>query len=273
MYLVNGNSFAYFIADKVNVRCVPAISYRMHALLRPDRHYRLQLSILIGHPLVIVLRFLKYAAILIICALVSVIAYESYAVWDAERRTQAVLETWLAKPRPVALEALSSEQKDILLAIEDPGFYQHKGVDFTSPGQGMTTITQALVKLLYFDPFEPGFAKIEQSLIARFVLDRHLTKNQQLTLFVNNAYLGEAGGRQVYGFADGAQTYFNKAFAELNRQEFIGLVAMLIGPNAIRPDKPGPYNKRLRRVIAVLEGACRPAGVLDATYAQCGSSG
>lgn len=221
----------------------------------------------------VLLRLLKYIAVSVVCAVVGIVIYETYAVWDAERRTEAVLETWLSKPQPVSLGDLSPEQKRILLAVEDPGFYGHKGVDFGTPGQGMTTITQALVKFLYFDAFKPGFAKIEQTLIARFVLNRHLSKDQQLTLFINHAYLGQADGRQILGFADGAMTYFNKPFGKLESKEFIGLVAMLIGPNAIRPDKPVPYNARVARIVALLAGQCKPSGIFDATYEECTSAG
>ena len=206
---------------------------------------------------------------LVILVIAGVVIWQAYAVWRAETQTAEILSVWLAKPRPLALTSLSPEQKDILLKIEDPGFYHHKGIDFASPGQGMTTITQALVKLLYFDPFRPGFAKIEQSLIARFVLNRHLSKNQQLSLFINHAYLGRFGNKQIRGFAEASQTYFGKPFEELNRDEFIGLIAMLIGPNAIRPDKPAAYEKRIARIKAMLAGKCHPSGVLDASYKGC----
>lgn len=214
-------------------------------------------------------RSLRLALILGLAALAGLAGWEGYAVWKAERRTADILAAWMAKPQPLSLASLSPEQKEILLQVEDPGFYSHHGIDVTSPGQGMTTITQALVKLLYFDPFRPGFAKIEQSLIARFVLDRHLSKDQQLALFINHAYFGAQHGRQLHGFADASQAYFGKPFGELNRDDYIGLVGMLIGPNEVRPDKTGPYNERVARIKALLAGKCRPAGVFDPLYSGC----
>jgi membrane carboxypeptidase/penicillin-binding protein len=53
-----------------------------------------------------------------------------------------------------------------LLTVEDPHFYTHDGIDASTPGAGITTITQGLVKLYYFHPFKPGIAKLRQSLIA-----------------------------------------------------------------------------------------------------------
>ena len=197
-------------------------------------------------------------------------AYEGYALWRAEARTPQILAAYLAKPQPVALAALTPDRKEILLKVEDPGFYQHKGIDWSSPGQGMTTITQALTKFLYFKRFRKGFAKIEQSLIARFVLDRHLTKDQQLALYINQAYLGEIDGKPIRGFEAASLAYFDKPFAEINSEEYLGLVGMLISPNALRPDKhPDAYKERVARIENLVAGNCKPTGVLDALFAAC----
>ena len=66
---------------------------------------------------------------------------------------------------------LSKRQKEILLKVQDPGFYDHSGIDLWTPGAGLTTITQAIVKKLYFNDFKSGIAKIKQSLIARFAVN------------------------------------------------------------------------------------------------------
>jgi len=196
--------------------------------------------------------------------------YEGYAVWRAESRTKQIIATTLSKPQSIRIADLSPEQKDILLKVEDPAFYDHNGVDLSSPGQGMTTITQALVKFLYFDPFKPGFAKIEQSLIARLVLNRHLTKDQQLTIFVNQAYFGEHASKKIRGFENASRVHFGKPFSQLGTDEYIGLVGMLIGPNKLRPDKyQDAYRERVARIEMLLAGGCQPTGVLDAWYKEC----
>ncbi len=192
-------------------------------------------------------RTFKKVTLVFAAAITCLMLWEANAVRSAESRSDAVLSKWLAKPQPLSLAALTPERKDILLRVEDPAFYEHKGVDFFSPGQGMTTITQALVKFLYFDTFTPGFAKIEQSLIAHFVLDRRLNKDSQLTLFLNQAYFGDQNGREIRGFAEAAESYFAKPFAALDQDEYIGLVAMLIGPNDVNPANKQRYGERVRR--------------------------
>src|SRR5262245_3552880 len=79
-------------------------------------------------------------------ALTGTAVYETYAVWQAHRKTPNIIGAALEAATEVSLTDLSQRRRDILLAVEDPGFFQHRGVDLSSPGQGMTTITQALVK-------------------------------------------------------------------------------------------------------------------------------
>lgn len=215
-------------------------------------------------------KFFKIGTILAFLGLNTLAAYEAYALWDAEKRSGEVVAAALAIPQKLKLSDLSRQQLDILLAIEDPGFYDHSGVDFSSPGQGLTTITQGLVKFLYFDRFTPGFAKLEQILIARFVLNHHMSKEQQLAVFINQAYLGQINGVEIRGFAEGANIHFGLPFQLLSKDQYIGLVGMLIGPNELRPDKyKEALEQRVARIKAMLAGKCKAEGVLDAWYENC----
>lgn len=213
---------------------------------------------------------LRKLALLALAGIASLVAFEAHAVWQTDSRTGDILAAALSKPQPLGVEQLSARQIDVLLAVEDPAFHDHSGIDVASPGQGMTTITQALVKFLYFDPFEPGFAKIEQSLIAWLVLDRRLDKQQQLALFLNQAYFGTRDGIDIRGFAEASSVYFGKPVADLSEDEYIGLVAMLIGPNALTPDRHADaHRERVERIKRLVSGAREPAGVFDPWYEGC----
>ena len=48
-------------------------------------------------------------------------------------------------------------RRDWLLAVDDPMFYHHHGIDSRTRGAGYTTITQGLVKTLYFGHFRPAY--------------------------------------------------------------------------------------------------------------------
>jgi membrane carboxypeptidase/penicillin-binding protein len=150
--------------------------------------------------------------------------------------------------------------------VEDPAFYRHLGVDLESPGAGMTTITQGLVKLLYFpEGFKPGIGKIRQTLIAQYALDNLVSKDKQLDLLLNVAYLGNRDGRPVHGFADAARTYFGKDFRVCSDTEFQSIVAMLLAPDRLTPGTPA-HAERMRRIDAYLSGAYHPESVLDVEY-------
>lgn len=155
---------------------------------------------------------------------------------------------------------LNGQHLQILLAVQDPHFFSHRGTDFS--GGTMTTITQALVKIYYFDRFRPGIRKIEQSLIARFAMDDLVTKDDQLRLFLNTAYMGNIEGREVHGFSDAAWAYFGKSFEELERSEFIALIAMLSGPNRFDPIRhPEASARRVEQIERLLTGECGRGGL------------
>jgi membrane peptidoglycan carboxypeptidase len=196
-------------------------------------------------------------------------AYEAVQVLRAKSNTPAALAS-VAK-RPLRLADLPQPRRDMLLAVEDPGFYRHNGVDFSTPGGGMTTITQSLVKGLYFpDGFKPGFAKIEQSLIAWAVLDPAVSKEEQLEIFLNHASFGMQDRRPVIGFEDAARTFYARPVAELGDREYLSLVAMLIAPSALDPRTHAKENaRRVDRIEAMLAGKCKPAGLRDVYYDAC----
>lgn len=205
-------------------------------------------------------------AVLGVAALLITLHYVQ-EVGRARRDTPALVAAALNGPGiELGLDDMSAEREATLIAVEDPMFRHHKGVDLATPGAGMTTITQGLVKLLYFpDGFHPGVAKIRQTLIAQYALDALASKDDQLRLFLNITYFGHQDGRAIYGFADAARTYYEKEFASLTDDEFLALVAMPIGPNAFKPGTDAS-TERMERIRRYLSGAYQPSGVLDVEY-------
>lgn len=215
----------------------------------------------------------KRTAMLAGALLLLFVGWEGFAVARARWRTPVIMA---ANAHPVTTaDQIGQRRVTMLLKVEDPGFYHHHGVDFSTPGQGATTMTQALVKRLYFPGgFHPGFGKIEQSLIARFVFDRAASKRQQFDMFLNLASFGRQQGRDVIGFADAARTFYGKELTALDDRQFLGLVAMLMAPNALDPVRHARDNdERVRRIVALIEGRCRPRGVNDVRYPDCASAG
>ncbi|GEO05224.1 hypothetical protein AAE02nite_28880 [Adhaeribacter aerolatus] len=167
------------------------------------------------------------------------------------------------------LNDLTDEQLQALLKVQDQNFYNHKGFDISTPGTGVTTISQGLVKFYYFDKFKPGIGKIKQSLIARFAFDPMTPKDTILKLFINEVYLGQHNGKEVKGFENAANAYLSKSFKELTWNEYLGLVAMIRSPNNLHYLKDKEVNQeRVARIKKVLAGEYVPIDNSDWLYGQ-----
>src|SRR5262249_40989976 len=128
-------------------------------------------------------------------------------VWAYNAAPEIVARHLASRPVRVTPDDLPAGGLDMLLRVEDPRFFSHPGVDLSTPGAGYTTITQGIVKFLFFDHFRRGLDKIRQTLIA-LALDRRIDKRTQLTVLLSSAYMGSLrDGREVHGFAEAAQVY------------------------------------------------------------------
>jgi membrane peptidoglycan carboxypeptidase len=213
-------------------------------------------------------RIARRSALALAVALAAGTAYYARAVVRAWRATPGILaELSRSGAIELDLDDFPPGWLDDLLAVEDPGFYRHHGIDLWTPGAGITTITQGMVKYLYFERFRPGIAKLEQSLLAALALEPMVDKQTQLTIFVNTCYLGTQDGRPVRGFAQAARAWFGKPFAKLSRGEYHALVAMLISPETFHVrERPESNARRVERIQKLLAGSYRPKGLLDLYY-------
>ena len=159
--------------------------------------------------------FLKLAALFLMALLAAMIIVFGWAYF----RTPGLVSQF-ERVRPSALEPaqFGKVRPEWLLAVDDPTFYRHHGLDSRTPGAGCTTITQGVVKFLFFDGFRPGllrWRKVHQTIIA-LAFDARVSREEQLRLFVDNAYLGNQRGQSVRGFLEASAAYFDKSFAQLS---------------------------------------------------------
>lgn len=208
--------------------------------------------------------------IVFVCALLVASAIWPVAVVVRARQASGDLIADARRRVPLVLtvDRLSAWQQQALLRVEDPSFYQHHGIDLHTPGQGLTTITQSLVKWIYFERFVPGvFNKLRQSLIARYVLDGALSKSAQIDLYVNMVYLGQSNGRAVRGFAEAARAYYGKPFEQLDETEYLSIIAMINSPEGFHVQRRAAANtERVRRIRKLLSGEYQPNGLRDMYY-------
>jgi penicillin-binding protein 1A len=130
-----------------------------------------------------------------------------------------------------------------ILAAEDDAFFQHRGIDFMgiaramvanvfsgSRSQGASTITMQVARNFYLSSEKTFTRKIYEVLLASEI-ERTLTKNQILELYLNQIYLG----KRAYGFAAAAQTYFGKEISQINLAEAAMLAGLPKAPSAYNP--------------------------------------
>ena len=143
----------------------------------------------------------------------------------------------------VKINQVPEVMKQAILAAEDDRFYQHSGVDvfgfaraaaanLVSGGkkQGASTITMQVARNFFLSSEKTVTRKLYEVLLA-LKIEKNLTKDQILELYINQIYLGQ----RSYGFASAAQIYFGKSLDQLTPAEAAMLAGLPKAPSAYNP--------------------------------------
>lgn len=141
------------------------------------------------------------------------------------------------RPRRVKIPDLSVPRFffDALLIGEDRRFYSHYGIDwFTFPTRPFrrklpgSTLTQQLVKNMYFDQSKWGRNKIRRKIVeapCAILLERMYSKSEILNLYAAYVWWGN-----TKGLPSAAQVYFETEYSQLTPVQLIALATALMGP-------------------------------------------
>jgi penicillin-binding protein 1A len=145
--------------------------------------------------------------------------------------------------RIVTLNEIPKHLIDAFLVSEDRDFFQHAGISWRGITrsiivnlkhrkivQGASTITQQLVKLLFFDSRKTFNRKIKEQLVALLV-ERHFTKEQILETYLNHVYFGCG----IYGVEAAARRFFGKSASEMSLAESAALASIVKSPGQYCP--------------------------------------
>ncbi len=143
---------------------------------------------------------------------------------------------------PIAFADIPKDFISALLSAEDDNFANHYGVDLSSllraatqilrSGQiqsGGSTITMQVAKN-YFLTSERSFSRKINEILLALQIERELSKDEILELYVNKIYLGH----RAYGIEAASQVYYGKPIGELS----LAQMAMIAG----LPKAPSRYN-------------------------------
>jgi penicillin-binding protein 1A len=143
----------------------------------------------------------------------------------------------------VRIQDVPDYLKKAVLAIEDARFYDHGGVDLTGilragtvaltnghASQGASTITMQVARNFFLSSEKTYTRKIYEMLLA-YKIERALTKDQILEVYMNQIYLGQ----RAYGFASAARVYFGKDLKDITLAEAAMLAGLPKAPSAYNP--------------------------------------
>lgn len=144
------------------------------------------------------------------------------------------------------IEAIPPVVKNAFISAEDKNFYNHDGIDYVAIARaginnlknsgsgkrpvGASTITQQVAKNFLLSNELSYKRKIREAILA-FRMERAMSKERLLELYLNEIYLGEG----TYGVAAAALNYFNKSLDELSIAEAAFLGALPKAPNNYHP--------------------------------------
>lgn len=130
-----------------------------------------------------------------------------------------------------------------LVAVEDPNFYMHNGVDFdymakniiNGQTHGHMTLTMALARNICSQIGRQSRTRrtVKMFFLLPLVLEKHYNKSQILTLYLNHVNFY---GNQ-YGIEAASQTLFGCKTADLQIQQIALLIGMLKGQGVYNPYK------------------------------------
>ena len=146
------------------------------------------------------------------------------------------------------------------LSAEDKNFFEHPGIDAkgvlraviknisnvinSKRLEGASTITQQVAKNFLLTNEVSLQRKLKEAILA-FRIERSLSKQRILELYLNQIYLGQGS----YGIAAASLEYFDKSIDELNYEEAALLAALPKAPSRYNPYKNEDIAKFRRDLV------------------------
>jgi penicillin-binding protein 1A len=147
------------------------------------------------------------------------------------------------KRSPLSYDKVPQQFIDAILAAEDDRFFSHDGVsivgllraavDLITTGSiqsGGSTITMQVAKN-YFLTRERTFTRKFTEILLSLQLERELSKQKILELYLNKIFLG----KRAYGVQAAAQVYYGKPIDELTLAQHAMIAGLPIAPSKYNP--------------------------------------
>ncbi len=160
----------------------------------------------------------------------------------------------------VPYNAIPKKVINAFISAEDKNFFSHPGVDAkgvlravinnfynimsSKRLEGASTITQQVAKNFLLSNEVSIKRKLKEAILA-FRIERVLSKERIIELYLNQIYLGEG----TYGVASASLEYFDKSINDLNYEEAALLAALPKAPSRYNPYKNIKLAKFRRNLV------------------------
>ncbi len=170
------------------------------------------------------------------------------------------------KRRDVPLAAIAPQMIKAVIAIEDRRFYDHSGVDWIGTTRavftnvfgtkkylgGGSTITQQLVRNTFLTQEKTLKRKFTEWLMS-VALERRLSKDKVLELYLNDVYLGQRGSFAIHGVPEAARLFFGKDVSNLSLVEAATIAGVIQAPPRYSPfNNPERAKERRNTVLRAM---------------------
>jgi len=161
-----------------------------------------------------------------------------------------------------------------VIAIEDHRFYDHAGVDWIGTTRavfsnlfgskkylsGGSTITQQLVRNTFLSSMwgqakateKSGLAGLKRKFTEQLMsvaLERRLSKDKILELYLNDVYLGQRGSFNIHGVPEAARLFFGKDVSNLTLVEAATIAGVIQAPPHYSPFQHADRARDRRNVV------------------------
>lgn len=173
---------------------------------------------------------------------------------------QLIAEFALQKRLFVPYEEVPKNVINSFLSAEDKNFFEHPGIDAKGVTraiinnlknylkskrlEGASTITQQVAKNFLLSNEITFKRKIKEAILA-FRIERALSKERIMELYLNQIYLGQG----TYGIAAASLEYFDKSINKLEYEEAALLAALPRAPSRYNPFKFKELAKKRRNIV------------------------
>jgi penicillin-binding protein 1B len=181
------------------------------------------------------------------------------SITDLERRQQ--LDRAQIEPELISSvinqereKRTNTEYKDLppnlvnaIVAIEDRQYFEHPGINWRGIAralirdyqtgefrEGGSSITQQLVKNFFLTPERTLKRKFSEAYMS-IILEQRLSKEDIMSMYCNQIYLGQRGGFSINGFGQASRAYFGKDISSLTLSESALLAGIIQRPNYFSP--------------------------------------